>query len=396
VTRNAFLVATLVLLFSSCAFSPVLSSVESSKRLSSYGIVRYPTTIFSGKGVNYLSLAHMYKTSNEILRRDFLKFQRDGINVISLSLYWYRLEGNTRGDYDGVLEVPPYGPYGDRFLDDILRIIGLANEYDIKVLVTFHTFWGKDSTWCTPDYVIDPVTGLNIGLAIVRSDGMRQAFIDMFTHAVQYLAGTEGIWAWALLNEPWYWPHELPSPYENIDQKENFITLFENLSNIVKKLDGRPCTIRFSNAHVNLINGKYIIKNIFEDDFGWDPRIFDALDFVGFNFYGSEYPKVYDSYLKITKANVEGCHQRNKRVWITEFGVLSDDDSVQLQGYKKSIEIFYSLQLDGWISWYWESDNSTPNISFGQAGKGMNVCANATTGEGRPAYYELATSNPKL
>jgi len=66
-------------------------------------------SLLLGKGVNYLSLYHMYSsdyTTDDILRRDFSRFQQDGINVISLSLSWYRLEGNTRGDYDG-----EYAPY---------------------------------------------------------------------------------------------------------------------------------------------------------------------------------------------------------------------------------------------------------------------------------------------
>jgi hypothetical protein len=338
-------------------------------------------------------------TTDDILRRDFSRFQQDGINVISLGLWWYRLEGNVRGSYDG--EYKPYpeeigGPYGDRVLEEVKRVIRVASEYNIKVLVAFLTLWGDDSIWCTPDYVIDPVSGKNIGLAIVRSEDMKQAFIDMFNHTVSYLAGTEGIWAWAILNEPWYWPHTLLPPHENTNQKENFIDLFQKLSNIVKTLDGRPVTVRFCNTHTWIgADGVPRIKNIFVDDWGWDQRIFDALNFISFNAYIPKYPELYDTWRNMTTENVVGSFQRNKRVWITEFGFNSDDDAIQSSHYRETLEFYETLPIDGWIAWFWESDHNIPDV-WGGPGTGMNICADADIGQGRMAYYELIRFNPKL
>ena len=353
---------------------------------------------FMGKGVNYLSLYHMYSsnhTTDDILRRDFSRFQQDGINVISLSLYWYRLEGNTRGDYDGEYKPCPEeigGPYGKRFLDDVKRVINIAYESNIKVLVSFHTLWGtNDSPWCTPDYVIDPVTGSNTGLAMVRSEDMKQAFIDMVNHTVSYLVGTKGIWAWAVLNEPWYWPHELPPPYENISQKGNFIDLIQRLSNIVKTLDGRPVTVRFCNTHTWIgVEGVSRIKNIFVDDWGWDQRIFDALDFISFNAGIPERLELHDTWRNMTKDNIVGSFNRSKTVWITEFGFDSDDDIAQASYCRKMVEFYKTLPIDGWVAWFWRSD-AAPSVwdeNPGEMGKGMNLCASAE-GEPRPAYYEM-------
>lgn len=369
---------------------PILGSSTRSPS-SSLGEVAYPS--FAGRGVNYLSLYNTYSskyTSDEILRRDFSRFKQNGINVICLNLYWYRLEGNVRGYYDGVL--PDGSPYGDRFLDNVKRVINVSRDYDIKVLVTIQTLWGEnDSTWCTPKYVVDPTTGNNTGLAIVRSDSMRQAFVDMFNHTVQYLAGTPGIWAWALLNEPWYWPHTLPSPYDNVDQKENFIDLIQKLSEIVKTFDGRPVTIRFCNTHTWVDgNGVSRIKNIFVDDWNWDQRIFDALDFVSFNSYGPEQIELQSVWQNITKENVLESRQRNKKVWITEFGFNSDDDSVQTGYFRETVEFLKSLPIEGCIAWFWRSDRAPSGWAEnpGEIGKGFNLCASAE-GTPRAAYLQI-------
>jgi hypothetical protein len=344
---------------------------------------------FSGRGVNYLSLYHLYSTkytTNEILRSDFSRFKQDGINVISLSLYWYRLEGNVRGSYDG--SDAKMGPYGDRFLDDVKRVIGVAHEYGIEVLVTFHTLWGTDSSWCTPDYVIDPVSGKNIGLAIVRSEEMKGAFVDMVNHTVRYLAGTPGIWAWALLNEPWYWPHELDPPFDGINQNEGFIDLIQRLSTVVKESDGRPTTIRFASSS----NG----TNIFVDDWGWDQRIFDALDFISFNAYMTIHPELVNAWMNITSTNVIGCVNRGKRVWVTEFGYKSDDDTLQSSHIRQTVEFYTTLPIDGWIAWYWRSDAAPAGWQEnpGQIGKGMDLCASAD-GTPRPAYYDIIRYTPR-
>jgi hypothetical protein len=89
----------------------------------------------------------------------------------------------------------------------------------------------------------------------------------------------------------------------------------------------------------------------------------------------------------MTADNVEGARARNKRVWISEFGFFSDDEAVQTDAYRKSLELFSSLEVDGWIAWYWEGDDHTV------VGKGMNICADANNGEGRAAYYELVASD---
>jgi hypothetical protein len=318
----------------------------------------------------------MYHISDDVLHRDFSRFQRDGINVISLSLYWYRLEGNTRGDYDGVYADGT--PYGRSFLEHVKRFIRIARIYGHKVMVTFHTHWGDNSSWCTPDYVVDPETGKNIGHAIVKSEDMKQAFLDMVNHTVRYLKG-EDIWAWAILNEPW-----------GIDWKESFVDLIQRESALVKSIDSRPVTVRFVSSQVWIgADGKPHMGNHFTYVWNWDKRIFDALDFISFNPYIPEYPELYDAWLNITSENVKGSFERGKRVWVTEFGFKSDNDSVQAENYRRMLEVYKSLPIDGWLAYVWNQLLPT------QPGKGWNILKDVE-GNPRASYHELLRYDPKV
>jgi hypothetical protein len=362
------------LFFIGCLVMPVVGLQSFYQSISSYGVVNYP--LFFGKGVNY-NTVRMYHISDDILHRDFSRFQRDGLSVISLSLYWYRLEGNTRGDYDGIYEDGT--PYGKSFLEHVKRFIRIANEYNLKVMVTFHTHWGDTSDWCTPDYVVDPETGKNVGHAIVKSEDMKQAFLDMVAHTVEYLKDEE-IWAWALLNEPW-----------GVDWKESFIDLIQRESALVRSIDGRPVTVRFVSSQEAWIgaDGKPHTRNHFTYVWSWDQRIFDALDFISFNTYIPEYPELYDAWLNITKENVVGCFERGKRVWITEFGCNSDDDVIQVDNYAKTLQVLQSLPIDGWLAWVWNQLH--PSVP----GNGWNILEDVE-GNPRPAYYELLQHDPKV
>lgn len=333
------------------------------------------------KGVNFLALHHAYESTDAVLDRDFAKFKNDGLDYISVSMFWHHLEGATRGDYSA----------GDKFLSNVARVINKADEHGLKVLVTIHTMWNAE--WCIPKYVLDPVSGRRIGLAVVRSPEMKQAFLDMFTHTIDRLKGTRGIWAWAILNEPWYWPQQLDPPYNTINQKESFIDLIQKLSRIVKTLDGRPVTIRFVSAHPYIAaDGSPQIKNTFVEGWGWDQRIFDALDFIGLNIYIPEDSRLYSAWKTINQGNVLGCVQRNKEVWLTECGYKSDDNKVQIEKYSRMMEFFKGLPISGLMPWYWRGDTRAGPMS---PGGDFNLCSDGTTGEGRPSY-NLFISFPAL
>jgi uncharacterized repeat protein (TIGR02543 family) len=352
-------------------------------------------------GVNYISTSHLYSskyTTDEILERDFSKFKQDGIDVINLSLYWYRLEGNTQGSYNGTL--PDGSIYGDVFLENVKHVIAVANQNGLKVMLTFHTLWGDDSTWCTPNYVIDSVSGKNIGLAIVRCSDMRQAYMAMFNHTVSYLADTPGIWAWAILNEPWYWGRSATEhdfiTNNGQTQKENFLTLFQELSTIIKTEDGRLVTIRFCNTHFYYrADGTPALKNIFVDDWTLDSRLFNSIDFISFNDYLPDNRQVMSLWKDMTSINVNESWKQGKTVGISEFGYASSDSDLQATYIQESMQFYQTLPIEFCLVWYWQSDRAIPT-TFGDGGMGYNLCADAQTGNARSAYNVLIDNSVRI
>jgi hypothetical protein len=323
------------------------------------------TNLFSQVGVEYLSTYGTYQDSDTVLRRDFALFKQSGINLVVFGINWYRVEGPTRGDYNGTY--PDGTPYGNQVLDGVKRFVSISSEYNIKVVISFYTLWGDDGIWCTPKYVNDPVTNKSDQQAIVRSDEMRQAFVDMFTYTVNYLAGTPNVIAWDILGEPWYYPSTLPAPYSNINQKENFIQLIQTLSSTVKRLDGRPVSIPFVSSHEYTdITGQPSIINLYEQDFGWDQRILDALDFFCFSTLMPSDPQLHEQWFSITQHNVESAVSYGKKVWIEGIGSSSEDDNKQKSDYYKQINFLQTIPVDSYTVWCWWID---PN----NAGKEWNL-----------------------
>jgi hypothetical protein len=349
---------------------PAQSFLQTSQSILSYGTISDSAGLLFFRGVNYHATQKLYDptiTTDEILQRDFSRFKGDGLDGISLEAYWYRMESDTRG------------VYYDDFFDNLKRVINIANQHGLKVLITFIVNFADDGTWATPKYVIDPVTGKNQGLAILRDESMKQAFLDTFTYAVQKLAGTPGIYAWLILNEP-----RTPLGPEG-GEKEMVIDLMQKQRDVVKALDGRLVAARFISTWVSQDpDGTWRYGSHFGLHFNWDPRIFEILDFIGFNTYPMMYPEVFEEYNSIVRDNVNECLARGRRVWITESGYESDDDYQQLLAYQKFLGAWQTLEIDGILFHSWRSDSydwlpSAP-------GHGFNLCASYETGEPRPAY----------
>lgn len=331
-------------------------------------------------GVNYESLYHNFKTPDGILQRDFALFRENRLFNITLGLYWYRIETAP-------------GVYDDTFLRRVKHICDIAGQYNLKVMISFHTLWGTDSIWCTPPWIVDPITNTNQGLAVVRSISANQSYMNAFKHAVDYLTGVgiPNLWAWSILNEPWYWgrtssEHDFATENGNT-QKENFIQLMQELSAYVKTKDSRPVTLRFVNAHPITAT---TAKNIFVDDWNWDPRIFSALDFIGFNAYmPPPTDPLYSIIDPITRTNFTGCKNLGKTCWVTEFGVKEDNDEIQRQVYRSNMDYFYALGTSGVSAWSWMSEVAPVGWDQNPGFGGMNL-ANMD-GTARPAFYEMTS-----
>jgi hypothetical protein len=233
------------------------------------------------------------------------------------------------------------------------------------------------------------------GLSIIRdrTGETEAAFIAAVTHAVDALKGADGIWSWALLNEPWAWP-------KTDWKRERFIGLIEKLAAAVHERDPRPVTVRFVNAKVwDDAQGARRVTDLFYDDFRSDPRLFAALDFVSFNCYDGfphETPdeqRVRQEVLDILARHVALCREHGKDVWVTEFGLDTDDDALQAQYAREMLAEFQRLGIKGCLWWAWHGDWGGRDVK-GSACGSYNLVADPLTGRPRPAYEALANAQP--
>ena len=354
----------------------------------SVGVINSPQTdqsslpgIVFQKSISYLSQYNQWNTSNEVLTRDFTRFKNDGIQIVDLALYWYTIEGK-RGEYNNTI------------LDGFKRAILAADETGLKVRVSLIAPMGYPSL--TPAYVIDPVTGQNDALAIVRSPDMEQAFLNMYNYTVSYLVGMP-IMGWTILGEPWYSPVTLPAPYNNINQKENFINLMEQLTKLVKSKLGSNVLVDVNFVSVNIFtqdNGLPAVTNLFELQWQWDPRIFQTLDYIRFSYNPfdplTKWPgnqETYNEYANITKYNCEQCAERDKAVYLTlsADGGSSNDSSIQNANWNKMLQDINGFSINGLTAFAWNSE--------AQLSLGTNLCANIS-GDPRDAYNEFLNYEP--
>ena len=316
----------------------------------------HPTRRISGVhvGVNYLTLYNLYDTPTETLQRDFARFKNDGINSIVVLVYWYRVESSQ-------------GVYNQQFISNVVHVCNVAKQYDLDVMIDFHTLIQDSDAWSNPEYV-------GVGMNLITNATVASSYVAMVNWTVNQLKGVPNIWSYAVLNEPWYWP---------LDdwRKTNWINLITELSSTVRQVTGKPATVRF-------------VAALFERDWGWDPRIISALDFISLNAYinyGSTRaidwttPSEYSSGLKNVTEKAAGF---GKQVQITEFGSDASDDSVQGNDYRTYTDIFKGTQnLIGWLSWGWDVSYDPNNPSWSAIGTYSLIVQ--ATGIIRPAYTVL-------
>jgi hypothetical protein len=305
-------------------------------------------------GVNYLTLYHRYDTPQTVLDRDFSRFKTDGINTIVVALYWYRIESSQ-------------GVYNQQFINNVIRVVNVANKYGLKVMFSFHTLIGQGDAWSNPDYVGD-------GMNLITNSSIAAAYVAMVKWTVTQLKGLPNVWAYSVVNEPWYWPLDSW-------RKANWINLIVQLASTVRAIDIKPVTVRFVGA-------------LFERDWGWDPTLLSALDFISINAYIDEgADNIYWNTFDELRSGLGNLTQKAsalvKRVEITEFGYSTSDDALQANRYQSYTDIFKSTpNLIGWLSWGDDSSYDAGNPSWTAIGWYSIVIQ--STGTPRPAYTVLA------
>lgn len=335
-------------------------------------------------GLNYISLYHNYDPSNGeyFWRRDFQRFNTDGVSHISIALIWNKIETNTRGIYENAI------------LDNIKIFLDVAKEYNLNVMITFLMVWDESGSWMIPTYINDPITNVNMGLAIVRDPGIYTAFMDMVNHTITYLKDSSK-WCYAL-NEPWYWGRTSNEhDYVTLNgktQKENFIQLMIDMSATVKNTNPN---VKFTSRFPIVkpwgldANGNFTkIKNIFEEDWSFDYRIINTLDYIGFNIYIVN-AALISQWRNMILQNISTIKGLGKSVWITEIGNDSNDDDIQDAAYKMIISTYSDIGVDGHFAWEWMSEVAIPGNDQNPPFGFFNI-ANPD-GTPRKAYYELFT-----
>ena len=305
-------------------------------------------------GVNYFSLYNEYDTPDSRLAHDFTIFQKNGINTIALPLYWYRIELSP-------------GVYDQEFINNVARVVKIASTYGLSVLIEFHTLIGVVDLWSNPAYV-------GVGMNLVLQPNIATAYVAMVKWTVNQLKGLPNIWAYSVLNEPWYWP--LGSSRESA-----WISLIGQLSQAVKSIDPRPVTVNFVGA-------------IFDEDWTWNSKLLNSLDFISINAYlddnstGSTYWSTWGEYEAGLNNIARNASAYGKAVQITEYGYATPDDAVQQAVYNEYVSIFKSTpNLIGWLSWGWDSSYDPNNPAWTAIGNyAIDI---QSTGTPRPAYSAI-------
>ena len=307
-------------------------------------------------GVSYLTRHHFYDTPTETLEADFAKFRNDGIRTIAIVMFWYNLELSK-------------GVYDRQFINNVIRVCNVADMYGLEVMIDFHTLVNEEDSWTNPAYV-------GVAMRLMTDPEIANAYVAMLDWALSQLKDVKNIWAFSVLNEPWFWP---------LDEwrKTNWINLITELTNTARQITSKRVTIRFVSA-------------LFERDWDWDSRLLAALDFISLNarvspnrtndVYWNNFDEYRSGLLEITKKAAT----LDKQVQITEFGYATYNNTLQADTYRNYIDIFDSTpNLIGWLSWCWERsyDPNDPASNFVAAS-----IFDPLTETVRPAYFYLAKS----
>ena len=96
-------------------------------------------------GINFQSTNHHYESerlTDFVLDRDFSLYQNQDLEFIILNVIWKSYENDT------------IGAYNEDAISNLTRICEFAEEYNLKVIIDFHTIVKKDSNWTIPHGLI--------------------------------------------------------------------------------------------------------------------------------------------------------------------------------------------------------------------------------------------------
>jgi hypothetical protein len=307
-------------------------------------------------GIQYLStnwhyeLGHLPDTT---LDRDFKLFSDNNIKTLTLAAVWTHLE-------------PSYQNYNYSALNEIKRVCEFAAKYDISIVIDFHTIMqvspNTDYSWTMPSWFSPRLFN-----TVFTNNTVRQAWLDFLGNCTNYLNGLKNIESWQMMNEPFRGSWACNA---SIDE---FAQLWTQMKTAIKNHSDKPISIRFA---------EYGFRSPLQ--FNMDSRIYDICDYVSLNYYEDE-----NSSPENLAESIAEIRNHSKNVVISEFGSKTDNDTSQQIQTQEIVTLFENLNVSLATAFFWRADYNSPNPT--PSGQGLNL-AKTTTGEPRPAFYELTTT----
>lgn len=309
-----------------------------------------PVEFPNQNGLNYASTYWHFDpaiTTDEVLSRDFTLFQSGKITLICLNVHWSYLE-------------PTMGNYRSSYLDDVIRVCNIADQYGISVIVDFHTLMHSDS-YTVPSWVSP--RSFN---TVMQDPTVKEAWLNMLSFSAEYLTGVSNIHSWHMMNEPYIGEWAVQC---NVDE---FFQLWTEMKSAIRQYSPLPVSIRF---------GADSVMGCFNNDH----RIYDLLDYITVNWYES-YTPVSDFKSLVNNIKVYG-----KDVMIGEYGYSANKDQKQYDKLVTYVALFKELGIKWTLAWMWRSDSSVIN-NPGTLGTGFVLCKNSY-GEPRKAFFAITAGN---
>jgi hypothetical protein len=306
-----------------------------------------------------------YTISDENIDQDFQLLKENNVDQMEINLIWSAFQTSIN---------PPQ--YNEQNINNVKRVLDKAEQYQIGVLVNFFQYW-MDTTTGVPSWCIDPWTGNQRTIAIVRDETIKGYFLDMVAYLVDQFKYSQSITSWSILNEPM---HSGSYTSEQITaEREEFHQLIEEGATIIRNLDNRPITVKFTLPYSPWHTRTAAEYETFVDF----SRVMQSLDFVSINTFAD--PKDFGSsatwegttWFDFSQA-VQDTKNAGYQFWVTEFGDNSRKDEIQRSYYEDAIGIFKELGVDRCFGWVWVHDSRDEKY---------NLCKK--NGNPRPAFFEL-------
>lgn len=305
-------------------------------------------------GINFQSTNHHYESvrlTDDVLDRDFLLFQTQGVEFIILEVVWTSFENDAIGEYN------------EAAISNVTQICESAEDCNLKVIIDFHTIVKKDSNWTVPPWV-EP----RYFETVFTNSTVREAWLNFVGHVAERVQDVDNIESWQMMNEPAIgsWACDV--------SVDDYINLWNETKNRIRLFSDKPVSIRFAAATFY--------------HFNYDPRIYDICDYFSMNWYIQDGSLSEGNFTAaVLDAQEHGC-----RVMVSEFGVdtgplgeLVDDDGVT-ELYLDSLELFRSLGVNDCAAWFWRADFDSGVPA--PPGTDCNLAID-TNGTPREAFYLL-------